>query len=114
FEVDFSLVFQCFPSLLSIYALTHKISFHRDLSFGYCQDTRQADRAGQKLLFGASCLFYNRDIWVKKVFSLLFPILLPEVFLVKLSVFSVSMYCSKSHNDGSSQNLWAKYATKTV
>jgi hypothetical protein len=42
------------------------------LIFDYRQDTKQADHAGQKPLFGVNYRFYSTDIWVKKVSSLLF------------------------------------------
>ena len=78
FGVVSKVVLSCFASLLSIKSLTHPANYRdRNLNFGYRQDTKQVVRAGQKPLFGANCLFYNKDIWVKKVFFLLFPKLLP-------------------------------------
>ncbi|SFF28020.1 hypothetical protein SAMN04488131_113102 [Flavobacterium xueshanense] len=50
----------CFTLFLSIRDLTRKISFYRNLNFGYRLDTNQADRAGQKLLFGV-----NRKLFKK-------------------------------------------------
>ena len=52
--------FSYFPSLLNTNYLTHKINFYRNLNFGYRQDTKKADRAGQKLLFGV-----NRKLFTK-------------------------------------------------
>ena len=49
------MVFTCFPSLMGIRALVHKINFHRNYNFGHRQDAKQADPAGQKLLFGVNC-----------------------------------------------------------
>jgi hypothetical protein len=70
------------------------------LIFGYRQDTKQADHAGQKPLLGVNYPFCNTDIWVKKVSSLLFLALLPAVFLKKSLVSPVSKYYSKNRNDG--------------
>jgi hypothetical protein len=81
--------------------LTHIVNFYRELIFGYRQDTKQVDHAGQKPLFYVNYRFCNTDIWVKKVSSLLFLALLPAVFLKKSLVSPVSKYYSKSHNDGS-------------
>jgi len=60
------------------------------LYFGYRQDTKQADLAGQKPLFGANCPFCNTGIWAKKASFLLFPVFLPLVFLVKALVSKLS------------------------
>jgi hypothetical protein len=54
------------------------------LIFGYRQDTKQADHAGQKPLFGVNYPFCNKDIWVEKVSSLLFPVFLLSISLVKV------------------------------
>jgi len=94
--------------------LTRKINFHREWRFGYRQDTKQADRAGQKLLLGVNCLFYNNGTWVKRTSFLLFPKLFPGVLSAKVSAFEASKCCSKNHNDGFSQTVWAKYETKTT
>jgi hypothetical protein len=69
--------FSCFPSLLNTNSLTRKISFYREWRFGYGQETKQADPAGQKPLCGVNYLFYNKDTWVKRASFLLFPKLLP-------------------------------------
>ena len=99
FGVVSKVVLSCFASLLSIKSLTHPANYRdRNLNFGYRQDTKQVVRAGQKPLSGANCLFYNKDIWVKKVFFLLFPKLLPWVFPAKFSAFDASKYCSKNRN----------------
>jgi len=96
----FQLGFSCFPSLLNANSLTRKISFHREWRFGYGQETKQADLAGQKLLFGVNCLFYNKDTWIKRTSFLLFLKLLPYVFPVKVSAFDASKCCLENHNDG--------------
>jgi hypothetical protein len=67
--------------------LTHKVNFYRELIFGYRQDTKQEVLFGQKLLFGVNYRFCNKDIWVKKVSSLLFLALSPSISLVKILVF---------------------------
>ena len=105
----------CFPEVsgLGIRALTHKISFRRNLNFGHRQDTKQVDRADQKPLFGVNYPFCNTDIWVKMVSSLLFLVLLLLISPAKVWAFDVSKYCSKNHNGGFLQNVWAKYATQT-
>ena len=100
FAVQKGWFFSCFPSLIRTNALTHKVNLYRELNFGYRQDTKQADHAGQILLSDVNCLFCNKDIWAEKVFSLLFLVLLPLIFLVKPLVSPVSKCYSKSHNDG--------------
>jgi hypothetical protein len=95
-------------------SLTRKINFYRDTSFGYRQDTKVADPAGQRRLFYANYLFYNKGIWAKKASFLLFLILLPEASPAKALAFDASKYCSKNHNVGFLQNAWAKYAMQTV
>ena len=42
---------------------------YRELSFGYRQDTKEADHADQKPIFGVNCLFCNKEILAKKVSS---------------------------------------------
>ena len=108
------MVFTCVPSLVNMSSLTHKINFHRNLNFGYRQDTMQVDHAGRRLLSGVNFLFYNTDTWVKRAFFLLFLKILPLVFPVKVSAFVASRCCSKNRNAGSWQNVWAKYATQNA
>jgi hypothetical protein len=108
------MVYWCFPSLLNIPSLTRNTSLYKEVNCGYCQDTKQADRADQKWLFDVNSRFYNRDIWVKKVSFLLYLVLLPLVFLVKALVFGVSMYCLKNHNVEFSQTALAGCARKNA
>jgi hypothetical protein len=95
------MVLSCFPSLSGIHALTHKISFHRDLDFGHRQDTKQADHAIQKPLSGVNYPFYNTGIWARKVSFVLFPVLFIGLSPAKAANFDASKYCSKNHNAGS-------------
>jgi hypothetical protein len=81
----------------------HKIpypqfSFYREWSFGYRQDTKQADHAGQKPLSDANCPpvrrgRYNKDTWAKKASFLAFPILLLGVSpFCEVKNFAVAFY----------------------
>ena len=63
--------FACFSSLEAKSYISRKINLHRNLVFGYRQDTKQADHAGQKPLFGVNSFFWDKDILVKKAFSIL-------------------------------------------
>jgi hypothetical protein len=84
-----------FPEVsgLHIGSLTHNVNCYRELIFGYCQDTIQAVRAGQKPLFDANYPSCNKDIWAKKLSFLLFQALLPLVFPVLLALF---LQCSRA------------------
>jgi hypothetical protein len=84
------------------------------LNFGYRQDTNQVVHAGQKRLFDASSLFYNRDIYLKTASFLFFLTLLLEASPAKALAFDASKYCSKNHNGEFLQNVLAKYATQTA
>jgi hypothetical protein len=84
------------------------------LNFDYHQDTKQADHAGQKPLFGVNYRFCNTDIWVKKVSSLLLLAFLPAVFLVKPFTSPFFKCYSKNHNAVFSEVVWEKYPTQSV
>jgi hypothetical protein len=94
-EVFFGLL-SCFSSLSSVRSLTRKISFHRDLDFGHSQDTKLEGRTGQKTQSGVNFPFYNRDIWAKKAFFLLFPELLLEVSPAKALVLTFPCAAQKT------------------
>ena len=98
FEGQKKYFYSVFSSLLGINALTRKINFHRNLIFGYRQDTKQADHDSQKRLCDVRSLFCNTGIWAKKASFLAFLVLLRGFFLAKALAFDVSMCYLKNRN----------------
>ena len=92
------LVFCVFRHFWAQSPLPIKTNFWERCCFGYRQDTKMADHADRKPLFGANCLFCNKGIWVEKAFFRLFPILLLAFFPAKALAFGVSKCCLKIHN----------------